>query len=197
MSDIQRSKLPSVTKLDAARRQLEFAIEAHFEGRDPFAIHSVVAAAFGILRGLANRAGTVRAHEALKDHIRPGMEREYWAYMNRASNFLKHADRDPDESLEGINEEINDPSIFMAALYYTDLKGSATGAISVYTWWYAALHPSVLTDEFRAEIERRVAPGAEIQQLRRLPRDLHLKAGLELLKLARRGGIPWATSHGS
>jgi len=36
----QARKLPRIGKLEAARRQIEFAIRAHFEDRDPFASRS-------------------------------------------------------------------------------------------------------------------------------------------------------------
>jgi hypothetical protein len=41
--------------------------------------------------------------------------------QSRASNFLKHADRDPDAILEDVNEEINDSSIFLAIAYSSAL----------------------------------------------------------------------------
>ena len=121
---MNNGKLPRIGKLEAARRQIEFAISAHFSNGDPFAIHTVTTAAFGILRALAEKRGSVKAHQAISDRIRPGKEGEFWRYINRASNFLKHADRDPDAMLEDVSAEINDSAIFFAIVYYADLSPS-------------------------------------------------------------------------
>jgi len=125
-------KLPTITKLEAARRQIDFAIEQHFAESDPFAVHTVIAAALGILEPLAERSGSVRIHQAMKDLIVPGKEREFRHYVNHASSFLKHADRDPDARLEDVNEDINEPTIFVASLYYADLAKAISTPMSVY-----------------------------------------------------------------
>src|SRR5579862_3315887 len=98
--------LPSITKLEAARRQIDFAIKHHFADDDAFAIHAVISSAFLMLRELAEVRGGVQAHQAFKDIVRPGCEKEFWGLMNRASNFLKHADRDSDAKLEDVRVEI-------------------------------------------------------------------------------------------
>jgi hypothetical protein len=183
--------LPAITKLEAARRQIDFSIDHHFSGGDPFAIHTVVAAALGILRALAESRGDVRTHEAFKRIIRPGKEREFWAVMNRASNFLKHADRDPQALLEDVRAEINDGAIFMAASYYADLSGKVSRPMSVFLAWHASFHPELLTDEYRAGLLTRIPQAEiEIERICRMPRALHLKAGLQLLKqFGSEGGI--------
>lgn len=150
-------KLPPIGKLEAARRQIEFAIRANFENRDPFAIHTVIEAAFGILRVLAEKHGAVRIHQALVDRIKPGMEREFWWYINRASNFLKHADRDPDEFLEDVNEEINDVAIFFAIAYYADLSEEPISrSMHLFFTWYLCSHPHLMTDEYRTQVLAKV-----------------------------------------
>ena len=180
---METGKLPTITNLEAARRQIDFSIEQHFSQGDPFAIHTVIAAAFGILEPLAERSGNVGIHQARRDLIVPGKEAEFRSYVNHASNFLKHADRDPDARLEDVNEDINEPTIFVASLYYTDLATEISKPVSVDQWWYAALHPNLLTEEGRAQVLQRV-PQERIDALLALPRRLHLRAGQELLKRA-------------
>jgi hypothetical protein len=175
-------KLPRIGKLEAARRQIEFAIRAHFENRDPFAIHTVTEAAFGILRALAEKHGGVRAHQAIKDCIKPGSERTFWWYINRASNFLKHADRDPDATLEDVNEEINDSAIFIAVAYYGDLSAEPVSPImNLFFNWHLCLHPNLMTEEFRSRAIARL-PQGELDQLRKMPRKVLLEAGLRLIE---------------
>ena len=175
-------KLPRIGKLEAARRQIEFAIRAHFENRDPFAIHTVTEAAFGILRALAEKRGSVRVHQAIVDRIKPGKESEFWWYINRASNFLKHADRDPDATLEDVNDEINDSSIFLAIAYYADLSAAPISPImNLFFTWHFCLHPNLMTEEYRSRVLTRL-PQGELDRLAKMPRNMLLEAGLGLIK---------------
>ena len=50
-------KIEKVTKVDAVRRQLSTAIRLFFEGRDTVSIHSLVAAAQGIMHDLLKKQG--------------------------------------------------------------------------------------------------------------------------------------------
>lgn len=177
-------KLPRIGKLEAARRQIEFAIRAHFENLDPFAIHTVTEAAFGILRALAEKRGSVRVHQAIVDHIKPGMESEFWRHINRASNFLKHADRDPEGILEDVSEEINDGAIFFAITYYADLSAEPISRVmNLFFIWYLCSHPNLMTDDFRAQTLAKI-PERELERIRNTPRDMLLEAGLGLIKAA-------------
>jgi hypothetical protein len=178
---VERKTLPPISKLEAARRQVDFAIEQHFAEADPFAIHTIICAALGILQALAERSGTVRIHQATKDVIVPGKEAEFRRYMNRASNFLKHADRDPDERLADIAEDVNGPTIFVATCYYADLAREVSAPMSVYMHWFSALNPRVLTEEARAEAQARVRK-EDLEAMLAQPRHIKLRAGKALLR---------------
>ncbi len=91
-------------KPDAARRQLDAAIRMLFSNEDALAIHTIACAADRILRDLADKSGKSKFHEALKTRIKPGMEKQFWAAMNKSANYLKHADTYPDELLEAVQE---------------------------------------------------------------------------------------------
>jgi hypothetical protein len=174
-------KLPRIGKLEAARRQIEFAIYAHFENRDPFAIHTVIEAALGILRALAEKQGCVRIHQDIANRIKPGMQGEFWRYVNRASNFLKHADRDPDAILEDVNEEINDAAIFFAINYYGDLNPESTSrTMNLFFIWYICSHPNLMTEEFRAKTLEKI-PQEALEQLETAPRHVMLEVGWGLI----------------
>jgi hypothetical protein len=179
---MERRKLAPITKLDAARRQIDFAIAQHFAEGDPFAIHTVVAAALGILRALAESRGDVHIHTSLKGIIRPGMETKFWGALNRASNFLKHADRDPEATLENVDEAVNEPTLHLACLYYLGLAGQASDAMTVYIWWFVALNPNLMAEDFQAELQQRLqAMPISFEEVKTLPRHVLLQAGRELL----------------
>jgi len=82
------------TKADAATRQLDEAIILLLGGRDPLAVRTLAAAAYGILAALAEfklPGGSWRT-KVVEDSGLP--KNDAYAVLNSAQNFLKHADRD-------------------------------------------------------------------------------------------------------
>ncbi len=177
-----------VSKIDAARRQIDVAIRLLFSQGDAVAIHTLAAAGGRILKDLCEQKATP-SHIAFSDMIRPGKEAEFNALMNRASNFFKHADRDADEILDGVEEEVNDAVLMIATVAYADLGYTPSPEMTALHYWYVALHPNVLsvsaTDELRANLE-------EIRSLSGRSRSQHLQAGKQLLAVIyrQRASVP-------
>ena len=99
---------PKIGKLRACLTQLETAIFLMLRGIDPISVHTLLSASKGILRGLhAISPNHVlgRLDQSVGDLVKPGMEKEWHLYEHRAANFLKHADRDPHDRLEGFDVE--------------------------------------------------------------------------------------------
>lgn len=123
-----------VTKLDAARRQLETAVWLLFEGGDAVSIHTLAHAAFGIMKGVAEHRSKRKVLDAANE-IAEGNS-NFLNGFNRAGNFFKHGDRDPDGFLSGMPEEENEALISIAIEIYRDLGCLATPEIeSFYLWW--------------------------------------------------------------
>ena len=86
----------TVTKIEAARRQLEVAVLLYFNDRDALAIHTLATAAEGVLETLVARAGkTTPLQDSLAAQIPPELQKTVTQAMRGPQNFLKHADRDP------------------------------------------------------------------------------------------------------
>ena len=65
-----------------------------------------------------------------------------WKKIREFAGFLKHADRDPEGSYDGPEEEANDWVLFLASLYYrADLGRPPTLEMSVLIAWLSALNP--------------------------------------------------------
>jgi hypothetical protein len=88
----------AITKIDAAKRQLETAVQLWFEDRDSVSIHTLISAAMGLLEPLARAKGTWRGVFDTSS-MRPGMEEEYLALMKLHQNFFKHGSKDSNESI--------------------------------------------------------------------------------------------------
>lgn len=92
-----------MSKAEAAERQLVVAIDLWFHDRDILAVHSLASATYQVLRKLHEHHGTgfVGARETLVSLGRSKAEqKELTEALNRAANYLKHADKDPDETLD-------------------------------------------------------------------------------------------------
>ena len=88
-----------ISKLDAARRQLDISINLFFYDRDLVAIHTLAAAAFNVLADLLKQQG--RSERTLRGKLLESVKKEHQVTVLRkvreAENFFKHADRDPEE----------------------------------------------------------------------------------------------------
>src|SRR5207248_7558961 len=87
-----------ITKLEAARRQIETAITLWFSESDPVSIHTLVSAAHRLVYDINSKSlGLPMLGDTT--NIRPGREKEYRGILAKASNFFKHADRDAEKTL--------------------------------------------------------------------------------------------------
>src|SRR5271163_1574815 len=98
----------NISKLDAAKRQLDSALTLYFRYGDPVSTYTLTAAAHQILMDLGKQDGVesiVKSHgvKAIKEEF----QKEYLKKINEAENFFKHADRDPNELLD-FNPETTD-----------------------------------------------------------------------------------------
>jgi hypothetical protein len=91
-----------LSKLDAARRQLETAIILYFNDADPVPIHALTAGAYDVIRDInVHRGGApVYIKDGLLQSVKPERQEEVRVKINEAQNFFKHANRDPDKVIK-------------------------------------------------------------------------------------------------
>jgi hypothetical protein len=128
------------TKLDAARRQLETAIHLLFSGGDAISTHTLSYAAFGILKDVASHRGKTQVLDTAEALASAGKKGEFWKGFNRAGNFFKHADRDPDAVLIGMPEEENEALISIALSIYEGLGCIKTIELVAFSLWWACIN---------------------------------------------------------
>lgn len=135
-----------VTKLDAARRQLETAICLLFEQADAVSIHTLAHAAFGILKDVAEHQGIDRVLQAADKVAASTSKKEFWNGFNKSGNFFKHGDKDPAGVLSGISEEDNEALISIAVELYRDLGCLITPEIKSFHLWWQCIHFQSIDD---------------------------------------------------
>lgn len=134
-------KVITVSKLDAVKRQLETAVHLYFLSRDPISIHTRTAAAYGILKALnKHRSGkNMLMDEIVSAYTKPGFEKEVYRKLHEAENFFKHADRDPESTLE-FCPDATEMVLWQGCVKYSELSGEQTPTLQAMNGWVQINH---------------------------------------------------------
>ncbi|WP_081576655.1 hypothetical protein [Acidithiobacillus thiooxidans] len=135
--------MTTIEKLDAARRNLAAAVRLFFEHGDPIAIHTLAAAAQGLVRDVAKYRGLEHT-SILHDHPNiPSEARKEWIkILNEPRNFFKHANKDPNGTLE-FDESANEVLLLDACLIMSEVSDQALSELDVYIGWFTTANPSL------------------------------------------------------
>ena len=140
-----------VQKLDAAGRQISTAIELWFKEADPLSIHTLACSAYQIVNDINHKRG---GGDLLYDSllIKDEYRKEWINRIKRTYNFLKHADRDPAETVEF------DPTNNEFLILYTGLGLELLGVKpniprAAFTLYQMLSRPDILTKAGKADLE--------------------------------------------
>jgi hypothetical protein len=135
--------MPRIEKLEAARRNLAAAVRLFFERQDPIAIHTLAAAAQGVICDVAKARGQSNT-SILHDHpqIPESARKEWITILNAPRNFFKHADNDPNDALE-FDESANETLLLDACLVLSEVSDQILSEASVYLGWFTTANPSL------------------------------------------------------
>lgn len=135
--------METITKLEGASRHLDEAIKLFFEDRDPLVIHTLAAAAQGTLRDIAKATGAERL-SILHDHpdIPEDRRKDWINALNAPRNFFKHADKDPQGTLE-FDESDNIDTLLDAVLLYWTVSDEHLSSANVFMGWFTTKHPKM------------------------------------------------------
>ena len=146
-----------LNKSEAAQRQIDTAIRMLFSNEDPVAIHSLSMAAYRIVRDLSAKRSDSYMDRIIHEIIKPGKEKEFFNILHGLSNFLKHADKDPEGIFNHVDEEINDFVTLLACLYYKDLGYPLTPEMTALLSWIYMLYPDLLSINVSSVFESLIA----------------------------------------
>lgn len=129
-------------KIGVARRQLRQCIHMLFAKADPVAVHTLAAAAHQILYDLAKAKGH---HGNLRRPrvVRPERHREWNRYLNAPQNFFKHADKDPDKTID-FEPDVTHFFILDALTLLQGLGLKLAPAEHLFSVWFALKRPEFL-----------------------------------------------------
>lgn len=145
----------TITKLDAARRQLETAVFLFFNDGDAVSIHTLTCAAYNVVRDVNNHRGGPQMLAKQRYLQMPG--KPTLAAMNEPENFFKHADRDPDASFDFV-ADYTECLLVDACRTYADLTGERVIAFDCFLLWF------MCRDQSQFDIAESVRPFADEAQ---------------------------------
>jgi hypothetical protein len=153
-----------ITKIEAACRQIDTAIEMFFFDRDPVAIHTMVAASHEIVHALAKRKGV--ADLLFGTNMVKHEFHKRWNEMVVSDGiFFKHADEDPDGELE-FNPESMEVLLMFTLRGLRGMGHRFNGLQAAYWTWFCLHHPaSTMIDVFSLNL-----PSTTATALRAMPK---------------------------
>ncbi len=132
----------SLSKIDAARRQLKVAIRLLFDDEDPVAVHTLVGAASVIISNLVKRHHPDTSWDKYAQEANKITEGEYFRVMRKPQNFLKHAKEDHAATFD-FDPKDTESVAFWAVMNLGNF-GSLSMEESVLQLWYLACHAPTL-----------------------------------------------------
>lgn len=129
-----------ITKLDAAKREIETAILLWFRYADDVAIHILTSAAHRILHDLLVHAGTSSTFFDNK-YLPKGAEKETKRILRKYETFFKHAKDDPNDTLD-YNPVCTQYYLYDAVESYLKLRRGETDLMTAYRLHYQLAFPA-------------------------------------------------------
>lgn len=167
--------MAQISKIEAARRQLDTAIELYLYEFDLLSVHTLAWAAFSILVSYdeATNAGGVWAK-----HIRDNPSDA----TRKLANFLKHADRDPLAHVDELTDEYTHMLLLEGCKLHYELTHTRTRPQDVFYAYDIFLDG----DAQERELERREVSG-EVPTADEIKKEAltHLESKKQLLAIAR------------
>lgn len=153
-----------ITKLEAACRQIDTAIEMFFFDRDPVAIHTMVAASHETVHALAKRKGVSDLLFGANS-VKHEFHKRWNDLVGSDGIFLRHADREPDGEVE-FNPEFTEMLLMFALRGLRDMGHKFNGLQAAYWTWFCLHHPaSTMIDVFSLNL-----PSTTAAALRAMPK---------------------------
>jgi hypothetical protein len=141
--------LLQVSKLDAAQSQLRTAIRMWFYDEDYVSAHTLAYAAYEIAHAVSKAKNPNRGDLLLdSSQVKPDKRKEFNQVFKEAANFFKHADRDPDGTIEF------SPGLTELFIYFA-IKGLALCGVKlaieldIFMYWLQVRSPSLMSDKAR------------------------------------------------
>lgn len=161
----------TVTKLDAAKRQLRTAITLWFTDGDPVSVHTLIAAAHEITHSLFRMrgfSGLLYDNKLIREEYRGDLAKR----LKQFSTFFKHAQKDPDAEIM-FDPTLNELLLIFVTVGIQSIEPLVGPVETSFLLWVALHRPDVYP--LGIEIEKRVSAGT-LKSLRKMGRREYFQA---------------------
>jgi hypothetical protein len=162
-----------ITKIDAAERQLDTAIKLFFENIDRLSSYTLAAASQEITNDLCDKKKSelfrselerlgephkvrLSFRDELEIRIKTEHHKEAFRLIKKNINFLKHADKDPNETIEEISIKELSLVIFFSIRNFNLLTKRRTRAMDVFLAWFSANNSDLTKMDIDNEFSRQI-----------------------------------------
>jgi len=132
-----------ISKLDAAKRQIDTAIRLFFKSADPISIHTLTAAGHQVLMDIA-KPENIKSFMKDSPWIIGDKKKEYLAIVNEAENFFKHAEKDPSSVLK-FKQEQTEFLLLDAVEMYIQLTADMPENMLIYRAWFLVKFTNIIS----------------------------------------------------
>jgi hypothetical protein len=144
----------SVTKLDAAKRQLQTAVELYFNNGDPISVHTLTWAGYQVICDLNKKQGSVPllVNDGFLMIVEPKHRGELERRLRQAHTFFKHADHNPDAVME-FEPRQTEYILLDACDHCLLLEGGASQLLASFPIWFFISNRDYLAPERQSQID--------------------------------------------
>jgi hypothetical protein len=131
--------VPTITKLEAANRQLCTAVRMFFADGDAVAVHTLACAAREIYEKHCRKAARGRMFDFVQAGNPGHQEKQLWNLLNAARNFFKHEGDSLDDRIE-FDDTMNDFALLSACTDCATLSAPHQPAeVQAFTIWFVSV----------------------------------------------------------
>jgi hypothetical protein len=143
-----------IDRQSAARREIDTACQLFFSKGDALCIELLAHAASDMLRGVAIKLGKDTFGGRIEKNIKSEHLKDWRKALRAAYNFSKHADQDPDASLDDFNPEVCAWTLIGAVTTYMNVYGTRTVPMMLFLAWFGNRNPDVLLEPLKSQLLR-------------------------------------------
>lgn len=155
-----------VSKIDAAKRQIDCAIQLWFLEGDEVSVHTLLAASYQVIYDINKRRRT--GHDDLYGGtvVNPEHKEQWQKAVKEASNFFKHANKDPESTVEFLPIS-NIMFMLYAITGLASLGEQSSPILRILTIWLF-LHDQRFLSSVGVELLTKLIPSKDLDGLRPL-----------------------------
>lgn len=151
---MQDNKPIQLTKIEAARRQIDTAIQLYFTDGDSVSALALTFAASDVLRNIADAGKQKTIYGDFIDHLKPALRQEFLDLLRKPQVFIKHADQNPADIISFYPRAYEIPLLIDCELY-AELTENPTILMEMYSLWRFSENPQLIAspDSYRNMLE--------------------------------------------